>query len=118
MAEYDETTERKLILYAVRDALNRLKYSCSVTVHTECEYIASVLMQGWLDRWQRNGWKSSRGREVKDAVLWSMLLQDLEETGHVLTAVAEKHEYSEWMRWNMQIAQTYKETFCRMEKRK
>ena len=104
------------MLYAIRDAINRLNFACAVTVYTECEYIGSVISQGWLDRRQRNGWQNSRGREVADAVLWSMLLQDLEETGHVLAAVAGKHEYSEWMRWELVAARPNEDTFSPLEK--
>lgn len=116
-AEYEEATERTLVLYAVRDALSRMKYACQITVHTECEYFASVLSQGWLSRWQMNGWKNSRGKEVKDAELWEMLLQDLEEDGHILDAVAGKHEFVEWMRWNMQLATPYTGHFSKISEK-
>lgn len=116
VAEYDDTSERKLILSAIRDALSYLKYPCMVVAHTECDYIASVLSQGWLTRWQQNGWRTSRDKEVKDACLWSMLLQDMEEDGHVLTAVAEKHEFVDRMRCEMALAKPYKDVFIQMDK--
>ena len=111
-AEYGDATERSLVLYAVRDALERFKYACNVTVHTECSYIESVLSQGWLEKWQCNGWKTRKGGDIKDAVLWSMVLVQLEEGGHILTAKAERHEYADWMRFNMQLAPAYEDTFC------
>ncbi len=117
VAAYEDATERTLVLYAVRDALSRMKYACQITVHTECEYFASVLSQGWLSRWQSNGWRNSRGKEVKDACLWSLLMQDLEEDGHILDAVAEKHEFVEWMRWKMQIATPYTGHFSKADEK-
>ena len=117
VAEYDDTSERKLILSAIRDALTHMNFACIIVLHTECEYITSVLCQGWLTRWQQNGWRTSRDKEVKDACLWSMLLQDLEEDGHVLTAVTEKHEFVDWMRWKMQVAQPYTNVFTKLDEK-
>lgn len=117
VAEYDDTSERKLILLAARDALTHMNFACMIVLHTECDYITSVLCQGWLTHWQQSGWKNSRGKEVKDACLWSMLLQDVEEDGHVFTAVTEKHEFVDWMRWKMQVAQPYKNMFAKLDEK-
>ena len=116
IAEYDNATESRLVLYAIRDAIGRLKYACKVVIHTECEYVAAAIEQHWPEAWQENAWKSSKGKEVKDAVLWSMILQDLEESGHELTAERGKHEWSQWMQWNMPITKAYKDTFYKVEK--
>lgn len=116
IAEYDNATESRLVLYAIRDAIGRLKYACRVVIHTECEYVAAAIEQHWPEAWQENAWKSSKGKEVKDAVLWSMILQDLEESGHELTAERGKHEWSQWMQWNMPITKAYKDTFYKVEK--
>ena len=111
VAEYDEATENRLVLYAVRDALQRLKYDCRVTIYTECQYIKSVLDNRWLERWQINNWKNAKGKEIQDSILWSQIYQLLDETGHVLTAEKGSHEFSQWMRWKMQIVHAYKDTF-------
>ena len=116
VAEYDDATESRLVLYALRDAMGRMNFACHVVIHTECEYVAAAINQHWPEAWQENAWKSSKGKEVKDAVLWSMILQDLEEQGHELVAEPGKHEYSQWMYWKLPLAKAYKDTFCRMEK--
>ena len=36
IAEYDDTTESESVLRAIRDALQRLHYACTVVIHTEC----------------------------------------------------------------------------------
>ena len=33
IAEYDDTTESASVLYAIRDALQRLNYACTVVIH-------------------------------------------------------------------------------------
>lgn len=116
VAEYDNATESRLVLYAIRDAIGRLKYACRVVIHTECDYVAAAIEQHWPEAWQENAWKSSKGKEVKNAILWSMILQDLEDSGHELTAERGKHEWSQWMQWNMPITKAYKDTFCKVEK--
>ena len=48
--------------------------------------------------------------------MWQQLLKELEESGHILTAVAEKHEYGDWMRWKMSLIGAYKDTFSKVQK--
>lgn len=115
-AEYDDATESRLVLYCIRDALPRLRYACRVVVHTECGYVAAAISRGWPAKWAGNGWKNSRGEEVRDSVLWSMILQDAAENGHLLEAEAGKHEYSGWMAWQLPLAKTYKDIFFRQPK--
>ena len=116
VAEYDDGTESRLVLYAIRDALMRLNYACRVVVHTECTYVAAAITQHWPEKWQGNNWQSGRNKEVKDSVLWSLILQELEEGGHELVAEAGKHEYSSWMQWKMALVRAYKDVFSKVEK--
>ena len=53
---------------------------------------------------------------MKNAVLWEMLLQDVEEGGHILLAEGEKHEYAEWMRFNMPLKRALKDIFTEVPK--
>jgi len=116
VAEYDDATECSLVLYALRDAIGRMNYACKVIVHTECNYVAAALNQHWPEKWRANDWKKKKGEEVKHAALWSMLLQEIEETGHILEAEKEKHEWSEWMRWKLPLTQPLKEAFSKIKK--
>lgn len=99
MAAYDDATEARLVLYACRDAIQRLKYACRVVIHTECGYIISAITLRWPWDWRKNGWKTSRGNDPKDSVLWADILNAIEENGHELTAEEDRHDYLEWMRW-------------------
>lgn len=116
IAEYDDTTESELVLRALRDAMQRLNYACTVVIHTECSNVAAAISQHWPEKWQRNSWKSSKGNDVKNAILWEMLLQDVEEGGHILRAEGEKHEYAEWMRFNMPIKRALRNAFTKAPK--
>lgn len=41
IVEYDNTTESESVLRAIRDALQRLHYACTVVIHTECSNVAA-----------------------------------------------------------------------------
>ncbi len=116
VAEYDNATESSLVLLALRDAILRTNFACRIVVHTECDYVAAAIMQHWPEKWQNSDWKSSKDKEVKYAALWSMILQDIEEYGHQLEAVKGKHEWSEWMRWNLPLTKPLKEVFKKTDK--
>lgn len=116
IAEYDDATESAMVLHAVWDAMQRLQYACTVVIHTECMYVASAIKQYWPESWRRNGWKNARGNEVKHAVLWDMLLRETEEAGHIVLAESDKHEYAEWMRFNMPLRAAHKNVFAAVPK--
>jgi len=118
VAEFDNVTEGRLVLLALRDAVQRLNYACSVTLYTESTYIASALENHWLEKWERSGWKSARGKEIRDSILWSRIYQLLDETGHELSAIPGSHEYAHWMRWQMQIAGAYKDIFSEVKEKR
>lgn len=115
IAEYDEATESRLTLYSLRDALSRFKCGCEITVYTECHYVAAAINQHWPETWQKNGWKNSRHNPVADQILWSEILQAAEENGHELASQEGKHEWSEWMRWNIPLADAYKDIFIKVK---
>lgn len=115
IAEYDNATESRLVLYAIRDALSRFNYGCKITIHTECHYVAAAVNQGWPKAWRDNGWKNSKQNPVTDQILWSEILQAAEETGHELIAQEGKHEWSGWMRWNIPLTDTYKDFFAEVK---
>lgn len=104
------------VLYAIRDALQRLNYACTVVIHTECSNVAAAISQGWPEKWRRNGWKSARGNDVKNAILWEMVLQQIEDGGHILLVESEKHEYAEWMRFNLPLKRALKDIFAEVPK--
>ena len=85
-------------------------------IHTECSNVAAAISQGWPEKWRRNGWKSARGNDVKNAILWEMVLQQIEDGGHILLVESEKHEYAEWMRFNLPLKRALKDIFAEVPK--
>lgn len=69
------TTNQRMELTAALRALEALKYPCAVRIHSDSAYLINAFQQGWLTRWQRNGWQNSRGDPVENQDLWRGLLE-------------------------------------------
>lgn len=70
-----DTTNNKMELTAAIRALEALKRKCRVTVFTDSQYVKNAFTNGWLDRWQRNGWKTREKKPVQNEDLWRELVQ-------------------------------------------
>jgi ribonuclease HI len=69
------TTNNRMELTAVIEALRALKRPCDVVVHTDSQYIANAFRQRWLEKWQANGWRTAGKKPVKNKDLWMDLLE-------------------------------------------
>ena len=69
---FAETTNNRMELTAAVTALEALKEPCQVSLHTDSQYIANAINEGWLESWKRRGWKR-KGGEVKNIDLWQKL---------------------------------------------
>jgi ribonuclease HI len=67
------TTNNRMELTAVIEALNALKGTCDIQLHTDSRYVIDGIT-GWIHSWQRNGWKNSQKKPVLNADLWQALL--------------------------------------------
>lgn len=70
-----QSTNQRMELTAAIKALESLKRPCAVTLHTDSAYLANAFRQGWLDRWQRTGWKTKDKKDVENRDLWERLLE-------------------------------------------
>lgn len=66
------TTNNRMELTAVIEALSALKRRCEVMVYTDSQYVQKGV-QEWLSGWKRRGWKNSEGKPVANADLWQKL---------------------------------------------
>lgn len=67
-----ETTNNRMELTAVIEALASLKRSCAVTVYTDSSYVQQGISD-WIHGWKRRGWKTAGGQAVKNVDLWTRL---------------------------------------------
>ena len=66
------TTNNRMELMAVIQALQSLTKPSVVTVHTDSRYVMDGATQ-WMKRWKANGWKTSDKKPVKNNDLWLAL---------------------------------------------
>jgi ribonuclease HI len=66
------TTNNRMELTAVIEALSALKRSCEVTIHTDSEYVRKGITE-WIHNWKRRGWTTADRKPVKNAELWQRL---------------------------------------------
>ncbi|MDY6016598.1 MAG: ribonuclease HI [Oscillospiraceae bacterium] len=71
------TTNNRMELTAVIEALKHLKEKCSVTIYTDSKYVADAFLQGWIWNWAKNGWKKSDKKPVLNPELWQTLLTEI-----------------------------------------
>ena len=72
-----ETTNNRMELKAVIEAVRALKSACSIKIHSDSAYVCNAFHQNWLTNWQLNGWKTSAKRDVENQDLWRELLDAL-----------------------------------------
>ncbi len=68
------TTNNRMELTAAVRALEALREPCQVTLVTDSQYLKKAFTDGWLDAWQRNGWRTASRAAVKNQDLWRTLL--------------------------------------------
>lgn len=64
-----ETTNNRMEMMAVIQALDALKDKCHIDLYTDSKYV----MQGvneWMDGWKAKGWKTASKKPVKNQDLW------------------------------------------------
>jgi ribonuclease HI len=67
------STNNRMELVAAIEALNALKKSCRVELHSDSQYVRDGITK-WIHGWQRNGWRTADRKPVKNADLWQALL--------------------------------------------
>jgi len=70
----DSTTNNRMELTAALQGLKALKYPCRVRVYSDSAYLVNAFNNGWLLKWQLNGWKTARKEPVENQDLWQDLL--------------------------------------------
>lgn len=68
-----DTTNNRMELTAVLEALKALKTTCNITLYTDSKYVMCGITE-WLENWKKNGWKTSNKKNaVKNIDLWQQL---------------------------------------------
>lgn len=73
-----QTTNNRMELMAVIEALKCLKEPCSVTLTSDSKYVCDAITKGWAKSWQKRGWVKGDKTPAKNPELWEELLKLLE----------------------------------------
>lgn len=69
-----ETTNNRMELTAVIQALGVLKRPCHIILHTDSQYVLKGITE-WIKGWKAKGWKTASRAPVKNVDLWQALDQ-------------------------------------------
>ena len=67
-----ETTNNRMELLAVIEALRALKRPCNVALYLDSEYVRKGITE-WIHGWKARGWRTAAKQPVKNADLWQQL---------------------------------------------
>lgn len=70
-----KTTNNRMEMQAVIEALNALNKPCTVKIHSDSALIINAFTQGWIDNWQNKGWRKSNKKPVENKELWQAMLK-------------------------------------------
>ena len=67
-----QTTNNRMELQAVIEALQALKRPVQVRLYTDSQYVRRGILE-WLPQWKARGWKTADRKPVKNQDLWQLL---------------------------------------------
>lgn len=68
------TTNNRMELTAVIEALSALKERCIVTLYSDSRYVIDSVQKGWAKSWRARGWKKADRSPALNPDLWEKLL--------------------------------------------
>lgn len=79
-----DTTNNRMELTAVIEALKLLKEPCEVKIYTDSQYVANGITKGWAQSWRQNGWRKADKKPALNADLWQTLLDELQRHNYTI----------------------------------
>ena len=76
-----ETTNNRMEMTAVIEALEALKRPCEVTLYLDSEYVRKGITE-WIHGWKARGWRTAAKQPVKNVDLWQRLDALVAGSGH------------------------------------
>ena len=77
------TTNNRMELMAVIQALQALKRPCDVALYLDSEYVRKGITE-WIHGWKAKGWRTAAKQPVKNADLWQELDVLVHEGEHAI----------------------------------
>ncbi len=67
------TTNNRMEITAALEGLRALQRPTTVKLVSDSSYLTDAFAKGWIEKWQRNGWKTGKN-PIKNQDLWRALL--------------------------------------------
>ncbi len=77
------TTNNRMEMIAVIEALTALKRPCQVVLYLDSEYVRKGITE-WIHGWKARGWRTAAKAPVKNVDLWQRLDALLQSSGHTI----------------------------------
>jgi len=77
------TTNNRMEMTAVIEALAALKKPCNVTLYLDSQYVLKGITE-WIHGWKARGWRTADKAPVKNVDLWQRLDALLVSSGHTI----------------------------------
>ena len=77
------TTNNQMELRAVIEGLKMLKEPVELNIYSDSAYVVNAFLEGWIENWQANGWRTASKKPVQNVELWQDLLSLL--TQHIVS---------------------------------
>jgi len=77
------TTNNRMEMTAVIEALSALKRPCDVAIYIDSKYVLQGMTE-WLPGWKAKGWMTAAKQPVKNVDLWQKLDTLVNASGHTI----------------------------------
>lgn len=74
-----ESTNNRMEMRAVIEALKALKRPCRVKIYSDSALIVNAFKQDWIGSWIKKGWKKANKKPVENQDLWKEMLEAMED---------------------------------------
>lgn len=91
------TTNNRMELTAVIEALKALKEPCDVTLTTDSKYVCDAINKEWVYSWKNNNWRKADKKPALNIDLWEELLSllDTHNVEFIWVKGHNGHKYNE-----------------------
>lgn len=72
------TTNNRMEMRAIIEGLKALNKPCRVEIRSDSALIVNAFKKGWIENWQKKGWRKSNKKPVENRDLWEEMLKAME----------------------------------------
>ena len=112
-----DTTNNRMEMTAVLEALKALKFPCKITLRSDSQYVINAFKKKWIENWMRTGWKTAENKPVKNQDIWQQLWEASQQ--HEITWVwVRGHDNEDYNNRCDQLANAARQALEREHQRK